>query len=77
MDNKKTYSPPQLFRVELNQEQAILSACSLLTISVAAGSNVACRPSGTCEGPPNNGTPGGCKRSSLPAACGNSGPRAS
>lgn len=33
MTEKKPYSPPQLFRVELNQEQAILSACSLTTMS--------------------------------------------
>ena len=77
MDNKKTYSPPQLFRVELNQEQAILSACSLLTASGVSGVNNGCRSNGVCEGPPNNGTPGGCKRSNLPVACSNSGPRAS
>jgi hypothetical protein len=29
MTEKKPYSPPQLFRVELSREQAILSACGL------------------------------------------------
>jgi hypothetical protein len=74
---KKPYITPQLFRVELNQEQAIISACSLMTVSAAAGSNNGCRSSGVCEGPPNNGSPGGCKRSNLPVACMNAGPRAS
>lgn len=40
MTEKKPYSPPQLFRVELNQEQAILSACSLMTMSAVANSLV-------------------------------------
>ena len=31
MNEKKPYSPPELYRVELNQEQAILSACSIMT----------------------------------------------
>ena len=52
MDDKKPYSPPQLFRVELNQEQAILSACSLLTNTASQGGNGGCRPSSA----------GGCKR---------------
>ena len=30
MSEKKPYNPPQLFRVDLNHEQAILSACSLI-----------------------------------------------
>jgi len=52
MDNKKRYSPPQLFRVELSQEQAILSACSLATTTASQGGNGGCRPNGA----------GGCKR---------------
>lgn len=52
MDRKQPYSPPQLFRVELNQEQAILSACSLMTTSANQGGNGGCRPSG----------PNACKR---------------
>jgi len=43
MTKKKLYSQPQLFRVELNQEQAILSACSLTTTSAVNGGNTACR----------------------------------
>ncbi len=31
MSEKKPYSPPELYRVELNQEQAILSVCSLMS----------------------------------------------
>ena len=52
MNTKKTYSSPQLFRVELNQEQAILSACSLATNSASQGGNGGCRPNSS----------GGCKR---------------
>lgn len=45
MDNKKPYSWPQLFRVELNQEQAILGLCSLTaTNPMAGGGDVRCRP---------------------------------
>ena len=40
MAQKKSYSSPQLFRVELNQEQAILSACSLTTMSALANSQI-------------------------------------
>ena len=43
MTKKKPYSQPQLFRVELNQEQAILSACSLTTTSATNGGGTACR----------------------------------
>ncbi|MEK7236791.1 MAG: hypothetical protein AAB242_09220 [Nitrospirota bacterium] len=52
MTEKKPYSQPQLFRVELNQEQAILSACSLSTTSASVGGNVGCRPNSA----------GGCKK---------------
>ena len=52
MTDKKPYGPPQLFRVELNQEQAILSACSLLTNTASQDGNGGCRP--------NSG--GGCKK---------------
>lgn len=44
MGDKKLYSPPQLFRVELNQEQAILSASSLNTMTASQGGNGGCRP---------------------------------
>ncbi|MBI3808562.1 MAG: hypothetical protein HY281_13790 [Nitrospirae bacterium] len=75
MSTKKPYSPPQLFRVELNQEQAILSACSLTTMSALANSLLnGCRANGQCEPP---GTPGGCKKSNVTGACHDSGPRLS
>ncbi len=38
-----TYSPPQLFRVELDYSQAILSACSLTTMSMSTGQKQFCR----------------------------------
>ena len=41
---KRLYVPPQVFRVELNPEQAILTACSLGTMNVSNGSNNSCRP---------------------------------
>ncbi len=44
MTEKKPYSQPQLFRIELNQEQAILSACSVGTMSVSMNGNGGCRP---------------------------------
>ena len=44
MTEKKPYSQPQLFRVELSQEQAILSACSLTaTNPMAGGMDIRCR----------------------------------
>jgi hypothetical protein len=46
--NKKPYVTPQVFRVELNQEQAILTACSLTTMNVSNGGNSSCRP-GSCK----------------------------
>lgn len=51
MTEKKPYSPPQLFRVKLSQEQAILSACSLTTTSVSNNGNAGCRPlsGGNCK----------------------------
>ena len=44
MTEKKRYVSPQLFRIELSQEQAILSACSLTTTSASQGGNGGCRP---------------------------------
>lgn len=63
MAEKKPYSPPQLFRVELNQEQAILSACSLTAANASGSGNARCRP-------------GGCKNVSA-AGGGDNGARAS
>lgn len=54
MSEKKPYSAPELYRVELNQEQAILSACSLLSRNpMAGGLDLFCRM-------------GGCKRNATP-----------
>lgn len=49
MAEKKPYNQPQLFRVELNQEQAILSTCSLLaTNPMAGGTDILCK-GGSCK----------------------------
>ena len=37
MNQKKVYSTPSLYRVDLNPEQAILSACSLMTMNGLVG----------------------------------------
>ena len=84
MAEKKSYSPPQLYEVTLDQEQAILTACSLTTMTIAAGVGVVgCRVNGNCEGPMcGGGSAGGCKRSTLGlvfcgVTCHDSGTRAS
>jgi len=46
---KKPYTTPQLFRVELSQEQAILSACSLTAMSAQNGMGGNCRPLNGCK----------------------------
>jgi hypothetical protein len=46
---KKPYVTPQLFRVELNQQQAILSACSLAANGAQAGGGAHCRPTNNCK----------------------------
>ena len=66
MTEKKPYSQPQLFRIELNQEQAILSACSLLTSTASTNGGSGCRPNAS----------GGCKKRSV-ASGRDSGARAS
>lgn len=60
----RNYSSPQLFRIELNQEQAILLACSLATTAAFNGGNARC-----------NTTIIPCKR--IPVNLGNSEPRPS
>ena len=50
MTEKKPYSPPQIFQVELNQEQAILAVCSAAATTVsnnAPGRGNSCRSGGT------------------------------
>jgi hypothetical protein len=46
MTEKKSYSQPQLFRVELNQDQAILSSCSLTSANVSGAGNARCQAAG-------------------------------
>ena len=47
MPEKKPYSAPQLTRVELNHEQAILSACSSgITAPNSANGTTGCKTSG-------------------------------
>lgn len=48
MNNKKPYNAPQLVRVELNHEQAILSVCSTTFGSAMTGTTNKCR-SGLCK----------------------------
>lgn len=62
---KKLYTTPQLFSVALDREQAILTACSLLTTSPFNGGNRSCRATGG----------GQCKNRS--GSSGDSGPRPS
>jgi hypothetical protein len=70
MTEKKTYSTPVLYEVPLDHEQAILTACSLTTMSVAAGNGTnGCRVNGRCESAMCGGSAGGCKRSSLGLVC--------
>ncbi len=54
MSEKKPYKMPELYRVELNQEQAILSQCSLMSRNpMAGGLALFCQI-------------GGCKRGGIP-----------
>ena len=81
MNQKKPYSPPQLYEVPLDQEQAILATCSLATMTTSAGGTNGCRPPSGCSMSPG-ASGSGCKRSVLPfvymgATCHDSGPRAS
>ena len=46
MTEKKPSSQPQVFRVELSQEQAILSVCSLLAKTASNGGGQRCRAGG-------------------------------
>jgi hypothetical protein len=46
---KMSYITPQLFWIELSQEQAILSACSLAANSRVSGGGANCRPGNNCK----------------------------
>ena len=68
---KKPCSPPILYEVPPDHEQAILTAWSLTTMSAAAGNGLyGCRTSRRCESAVCGGSAGGYKRSSLALVCG-------
>jgi hypothetical protein len=67
MTSKKPYRPPQVVRVELNPDQAILSACSVMTTSVRNAGSQRCNATGLLN----------CKRFNFFWPLGDSGPRAS
>ena len=43
MNEKKPYSPPEIVRVELNHEQAILASCSTSATNAMAGTTTKCQ----------------------------------
>jgi len=61
---KKPYIKPEIYRVELSPDQAILTACSMGATNISAGANGTCRLQS-----------GGCKQHN--SASGDSGPRQS
>jgi hypothetical protein len=64
MNAKKPYSAPQLFQVDLNHEQAILSACSIAASnSMVGGGNQACKPAGCKQASSGIGTDSGSRPS--------------
>ena len=56
---KKPYAAPKIFQVELNQEQAILTACKTGVASLSNHGTHFCNAA--------------CKRSTLPAGANNAG----
>lgn len=58
MKNKRPYVAPEIFRVDLNPEQAILTACSLNATSNIGNGNARCLQAQT-------GLPTGCKSASA------------
>lgn len=49
MSDKKSYSPPQIFQVELNHEQAILSTCTSTFTSMSNTTGTLCRTFTSCR----------------------------
>ena len=47
MKEKKPYTSPKIYQVELNQDQAILTACQAGVASASTGSNRRC--TSTCR----------------------------
>ncbi len=41
--HKRSYVSPQIFRVDLDHEQAILTQCSLMAMNASNGMTVVCR----------------------------------
>jgi len=60
MSDKKVYVSPQIFRVTLTHEQAILSTCTTPAVNAVAGTGPYCR------------TANGCKRGTNPSSANNS-----
>jgi hypothetical protein len=68
MSLKKSYTTPSLYRVDLKHEQAILSACSLMTMNNVSGFGTnTCRATGFFP----------CKAGDSGFGMGDSGPRLS
>ena len=61
MTEKKPYSPPQIFEVELNQEQAILAVCSTTATTISDRGTKNCSGSGgnNCRRFTSGGNAGG------------------
>ena len=70
MAEKRPYSPPQIFQVDLNPEQAILTACSIGVPSLIGNGNARCLPV-------QSGLSTGCKNASASGGISDSGARAS
>lgn len=70
MADKRPYTTPQLFQVDLNMEQAILTTCSDGTNSLVGNGNARCIPI-------TSGVPSGCKSASSNQGVGNFAARAS
>jgi len=49
MMTQKPYTPPQIFRVELNQQQAILATCSGATTNVSSRATRGCATVLACK----------------------------
>jgi hypothetical protein len=70
MAEKRPYSPPQIFQVDLNLEQAILTVCSIGVTSVIGSGNARCLPV-------QSGLSTGCKNASASGGISDAGARTS
>lgn len=56
---KKPYTAPQIFRVELNQQQAVLAVCATSATGLSLGGTRGCQGSVNCRrSTTNNGNRG-------------------